>query len=179
LNKRIFFYSTENGSFLSQFKISASPNIVLLIRGKYLFWSDYKGNICLIDLETKKIMWKIRIGAEILNVSATERGLLISSLDNFIYLISIKTGRFIWKKRLSGNLLFNSIIDVENIAVVIFASEVAEIIDIESGKLLNQITIEDDNYFINRPLFSDGLLIFPTVRGIIAFADSGIKCPSQ
>lgn len=179
LSKQIFFYSIEDGKILSQFETPSSPNIISVIKNRYLFWGDYKGNAYLKDLTTKKIIWKIRSGAEIANILATQQDILISSLDNFIYLISIKTGKSMWKKRFTGRLLSNFVIIDRYAIIVTFTFGVADIIDIESGKLVNQFSIGDDNYFINKPLFSNGLFVFPTIKGLIAFTntDLGIICP--
>lgn len=179
ISKKIFFYSIESGSLLSQFKTSTSPTIIFAIRNKYLFWGDYNGNAYLSDLKIKKIFWKVRSGAEILSILLTRQGVLISSLDNFIYLVSIETGKFIWKRRLNGRLSFNSIIVDKYLITVTFASEVVDVISIETGKLLNQFIIEDGNYFINKPLLSNDLFIFPTIKGLVAFANEKTRCPSD
>jgi len=177
LSKKIFFYSIENGNILYQFKTSTPPNVVSIVKNRYLFWGENKGNSYLSDLITKKIIWKVRYGAEISDVLVSQESFLISSLDNFIYYISIKTGKVIWKRRVNERLSFNSIIDNKYAIIVTSASQVADVIDIKSGKLLNQFTIENNNYFINSPHFSDNLFIFPTIKGLITFTNAGLKCP--
>lgn len=178
-SKKIFFYSIENGNILYEFYVLSSPNIISVIKDKYLFWGDYKGNAHLAylsDLITKKVIWKIRSGAEISNIYTTRQGLLILSLDNFIYLVSTEKGKFIWKKRFDGRLLLNTIILNKYIVVATFASQFADIIDIESGRLVDQFVIGDSDYFLDKPLVLNNLFIFPTIKGFVVFTNSKVEC---
>lgn len=176
VSKKIFFFSIENGDIFSQLDVPFPPNIVSIVNDKYLFWGDYRGNIFLSNLITKKIVWKMRGGAEISDISALPQGLLISSLDNFIYLISAKKGKLIWKRRFDGRLLFNPIIVGNYMIVITSASESVNIIDVESGRLVNQFVIENDSYFINAPLVFDDLLVIPTVKGVVGLTNSASGC---
>jgi hypothetical protein len=71
-------------------------------------WATEKVNCCRLKKSLIKRLktpeWKLRNGAEISSVTPTAEGLLISSFDNFIYLISENGGKPLWKKRLSGRI---------------------------------------------------------------------------
>lgn len=184
INKKIFFILSTDGTILDELNVPFFPSIIFKVKDNFLFWGDYRGNIYFYNLTTRKIIWKIRSGAEISNISISQQQLIISSLDNFIFLISIEKGKLIWKKRFNGRLLFSSIITNSTTAdkyiiVITIALETADVINIKNGKLVNQLFIGNNNYSINKPLFLDGLLIFPTIRGLIAFTDSNTKCLSR
>ena len=175
-SRRIIFYSIDGGEISYEMVIPYPPNIISIVKNKYLFWGDNKGNIYLSDLLTKKIVWKIRSGAEISHVNDTPQGILIASLDNFLYLVSLDKGRIIWKKRFDGRLLFSSIIKGGYVLSAAFGSQSAAVIDIDNGRIVDQFFIEDGNYFTDAPRVLDDLLVFPTVKGIIAFSNSATVC---
>lgn len=179
IDKKVLFYSIENGSILAKLNVSTIPSLTSIINNRYLFWSNYKGNAYLIDLIPKKTIWKFRSGAEISHITVTGQGILISSLDNFIYFVSVDKGKLLWKKRFDGRLLFNPVIIDKYAIVITSSSNLADIIDIESSKIINQIVIEENNYFTNMPLISDNLFVFPTINGLIAFTNSKVECISN
>ena len=171
----IVFLSIKNREF-QKLKIQNPPHLVSVVGNKYLFWNDYKGNSYLVDLLTKKTIWKFRSGAEVSNVISTKDVLLISSLDNFVYLLSIAKGKLIWKKRFNERLIFNPYITENQAIITTSDGNSAYIIDLEDGKTVNQVNIEEDNSFVGAPIISGKLLIYPTRRGLVAFTNSKTEC---
>ncbi len=67
-----------------------------------LILGDKKGEISARDIRSGKKVWKLRTGGEISSIVSSQRGLLISSYDNFLYMVSTLDGRIIWKRRMEG-----------------------------------------------------------------------------
>ncbi len=174
-NNTIVFLSIKSREF-QEFKVQNSPHLVSVVDDKYLFWNDYKGNSYLVDLLTRKIIWKFRSGAEVSNVISTKDSLLISSLDNFAYLISIVKGKLLWKKRFSERFTISSYITEIQAIITIPDANSAYVIDLEDGRIVNQVTSEENNNFVSAPFLFGKLIIYPTVRGLVAFTDSKTKC---
>lgn len=174
-NNKIFFLSIVDGNILFQFTTVFSPYIVAVIEDRYLFWDDHKGNTYLTDLITKRVRWKIRSGAEVSNIYVTQTGLLISSLDNFIYLISLEKGKLIWKKRFEGRLSFSPLVN-NRIIIITFASRFIHIVDIKTGRLVNWFVVQEDSQLINKLLVLDDLFVFLTLKGLIGITDARNGC---
>ena len=174
-NNTIVFLSIKSREF-QELKVQNSPHLVSVVNNKYLFWSDYKGNSYLVDLLTRKIIWKFRSGAEVSAVISTKNTLLISSLDNFVYLISIGRGRLLWKKRFSERFTISPYITENQVIITTLDDNSAYIIDLEDGRIVNQVNIEENNSFVGVPIVSGKLIIYPTLRGLVAFTDSKTKC---
>lgn len=174
-NNTIVFLSIKNRKF-QELRVQSSPHLVSLVNSKYLFWNDYRGNSYLVDLLTRKTIWKFRSGAEVSNVVSTEDTLLISSLDNFVYLISIGKGKLLWKKRFNGRLTINPYITENQAIITTSDANSAYVIDLEDGRTVNQVNIEETDSFVGAPIIFGKFLIYLTVRGIVAFTDSKSEC---
>ena len=77
----------------------------LLINNNFAFFSDEKGKIYKFDINSKKIIWEIKIYQNTLNNFPKDIALFLNSdvlyaVDNlgFIYSINIETGKKIWQQ---------------------------------------------------------------------------------
>jgi len=141
-----------------------------------------KGDILLINIrdvgigdkpekkKKAKVKWKFRNGAEVTDISLTTKGILASSLDNFIYLISDDNGELIWKRRLNGRISAKPLVLDDYAVVTTVAEPVASIIDLDNGRLVNKITLTNDNFFIERPILIEKKLMLTTQQGVFAFS---------
>lgn len=145
------------------------PVEVLIKNDKYLFLGDELGNVVLVNRDTGKIEWKMRTGAQISNMTLTERGLLLSSFDNYIYLLSERNGKRLWRRRLLGRSV-GEFASKEGLAVfsILNGSDVIFIQE-DKGKVVNQLTVPDGDFFLSNPLWVNNLLVFHTYKGLSAY----------
>lgn len=169
---RIVTMSLDEGKIIEELKISDEPTTIFKTEtGNDVFWGDKKGFLTSFNLKSKKINWKFRKGAEISNVISTSRGFLVISQDNFLYLISEKSGNLIWKKRLSNRISVQPLI-LDNYAIFTTIAEPnAVIVELKTGKSVNNITLSTENFFTGSVIKSGNRLIFSTLKGIFAFSN--------
>ncbi len=176
---KIILADIETGKYVSHRETKTDLTAAYLSDDDNLVLGDKKGELFSVGLNTKKINWRLRFGAQISNISPTSAGLLITSFDNFIYLIAPESGRKIWKRRLDTRLTIRPFLVEEFILVLTLGSPKASVIELNSGKLINQIYLNGDNYFTDGPVSDKYLLAFPTAGGIFAFTNSDNKCPTE
>jgi outer membrane protein assembly factor BamB len=180
-DRRILKLSLTDGRVLEQTKIPAPPTVIIENSGKNkLIVGDGKGNLLSLNKRfgknTKAIEWKFRNGAEISSVTLTAKGLLITSFDNFIYMVSETGGKLIWKKRFSGRVIAAPLVK-DNFFIVSSADEAAaSVIELNSGRSVNKITLENDNFFTGLPLKTGNLLVYSTLRGVFGYAFDEADC---
>jgi outer membrane protein assembly factor BamB len=167
--------SMESGKVISRNKTITSPSVILS-DNKSIFWGDERGQVFAVNSSNYKTIWKIRNGAAIKDLKITNSGLLISSLDNFIYLISFDEGDRIWKKRLTGRILATPFITESYVVVTVVGDTSASILDLRTGKKVNQISVPDKNYFTDSPILTNDNLLFSTIRGIFSFSFTDESC---
>lgn len=173
---KIILADAENGRYILQKEINSVLTAAYFFNKTMLILGTEKGEILAIDIYTKKYVWKSRVGAEVSSISFTPKGILVTSFDNFIYLITPESGKGIWKRRLEGRLVIKPYLLDNYVVVLTLGSPKATILDLNEGKVSNQIFLSADNYFINRPVFNNRLVVFPTADGIFAFTNSDNKC---
>lgn len=173
---KIALANIDTGEHIFQKQLNLFPITAYFFDGTILILGNKKGDAFAVDLKTNKIIWKFRAGAEISNISLTSEGILITSFDNFIYLIASKNGKGIWRKRLENRVIISPFVFDKYVVVTTSGSVTTNIIDLKEGRLVNQIYLDADNYFINRPVLSRHLIAFPTANGIFAFTNSDNRC---
>lgn len=180
VDQRILSFSIDDGRLIEQWKLPASPTtFVETAGGDHLIWGDGRGSLISFNKKSKNKRWKFRNGAEISHITYTRRGLLISSLDNFIYLISETDGELLWKKRMTGRILGEPQIYGEFLITTTTDDSFASIIALNDGKLVNRITLDDENIFTGQAMQTEGLLIYATRQGILSFASKRENCAND
>jgi outer membrane protein assembly factor BamB len=187
LNKNNIYISTVENT-ITKFSISnykepglikitkSLPNTLLVTTDGALVYGDKIGNVYSLYDSNTKIMWKVRLGAEIKDITQTRLGLLISSSDNFTYLIDNKRGKRLWKSRMSGSTIQKPLIVGDYfISTSPFQPE-AIIKNLRNGKIINRVELEGDNFFTGDIIFKRDLLIFTTKKGIMSFSNNKDNC---
>ena len=180
VDKRVLLLSAVTGAILEDFKTSNSPTVVFKAKDvksdDILFWGDKKGSVTSLNIRNRKLIWNTRKGGEISEIVLTEKGLLVTSFDNFIYLISYKEGDLIWKRRMEGRVSSASLIGNDFIVVTVNSEPTATIIKLENGKTVNKLILESGAYFTGNYMKIGETLIYSTSRGISSFSLNG-QCP--
>lgn len=181
-DKRITALSLNSGEPVARFITPEPPTIVIEdTTGNNFVVGDKKGNLWSLNKKKKTPNWSFRLGGEISNVKLTTRGLLASSLDNFVYLISEKSGKLIWKKRLTGRIAAEPQIQDNNFIITSIDESEALVIQLSSGRLVTKIFLEDEDFFTGESLQSKNLFIYTTRKGIFSFSlrEEGCKMPEK
>jgi outer membrane protein assembly factor BamB len=155
------YMNNNDGSFI----IGDQKGIVLSTKTKK---TDYE--ISKKEIKEKNNGWKFRLGAAVSNISYTPKGLLITSLDNFAYLISSKEGNLIWKRRLPGRISDKLLVFDNYALMTTFANPIIFVLELSAGKLINEIVLEDEDLPIANPIKFLKKIIVPTSKGLYAFS---------
>ncbi len=124
----------------------------------------------------RKNFWKFRNGAQVSSITFTPKGLLLTSYDNFVYLVSTEKGKLIWKKRLAGRITVEPLVFDNFVAVSsLFDSEVF-VLDLSNGKQVNQFSLTEESLLLNSPLLLENFLVYVTFKGLSIFSHSGGGC---
>ena len=173
----IISVSAETGEIISKIPTLQSPATSIVNSGDKLYWGEKEGFVNLFKLSDKSRVWSVRQGGEISSLTFVSNGILVSSLDNFIYLISPQKGKRIWKRRLASRILAKPSITGDFVVFVTAIDNKAVVLDLRDGKVVNQISLDDKGFVLSTPLIVNNLLVFPTSKGIFAFASEDFKCP--
>jgi outer membrane protein assembly factor BamB len=160
--KQIFSISLAAGEILSMRKVPF--DVTALAEGDgALIVGDQRGNLAYYENGADKAAWTFKSGGQISDIVLTGDGVLAGSHDNFIYFISGKNGSRLWKKRLAGRMPNVASIVGQYVLVAAVGDQRLEIIELSTGKVAGQVTFEDDEDLVARPLIdSNGNLFLLT-----------------
>jgi outer membrane protein assembly factor BamB len=177
IDKQILLFSLENEQPVSVFSVSSVATAFFLDKTiGILYWGDKAGMLRSVMLQStnnekiKKPRWEFRSGAEISQITSTSFGILISSLDNFVYMIAKKNGKLLWKKRLGGRVSTKPLITGDYVFITTNNEPICFVIDLSNGKIVNKFSLAPDNFFINSPLLIKEEFVFPTAKGLLGFS---------
>lgn len=117
-----------------------------------------------------RLRWRVRTGAGVQSVVQTGRGLLVVSLDNFVYLFSFRRGERLWKRQLAGRTAARPLALEDTALFAPLAGDECVVLDLHDGKKVNSLPVGEDNNTAASPVISGGLILVTTRKGLVAFA---------
>lgn len=170
--------NSNTGEILEEAKVENNSAKNFVLRENYLILGNSTGEIIKVMPSENKssIRWKIKTGGSISNLLFLNEGVLATSLDNFMYLFSPESGKLKWKRRVNGRITHSPLVFDGYAVVINSADNYATIVDLRDGKIVNQLQIEDENYFSGVPLIFRNLLILQTYKGIFFFTNTDVEC---
>ncbi len=179
-DQRIIVFSLNDFTVSSESATVPSAASAVLKSNDSLIWGDALGIVHLSNRQRKSASvkpvekWRFRTGGSISDLALTNRGteseVLISSLDNFLYLVSLKTGKLIWKKRLSGRPAFAPRTAGDYLILNDIDSASASVLEISLGRTVNRINLPEGGFFTGAAQVAPQSVIFVGTGGLYAFA---------
>ncbi len=120
-----------------------------------------------------RLRWKRRTGAGVQTVSFAQNGLLVASLDNFVYLLSFRNGDSLWKRLLAGRIAAEPLTMPDGVLFTPLSSSAGVVLDLRDGKQLNSLPIGEDNSMAASPIVAGKILFVTTRHGLLAFSRPG------
>jgi outer membrane protein assembly factor BamB len=158
--------SLTNGTVVFSIDLKTPLTSIYSSNDKMLLSGDASGNLIFSDLVSGKIKWQTKVGGYISFIDETSRGFLVSSYDNFLYLFSTNNGKLIWKKRVNGRITEEPLLTTKYAVISSIGDGNTNIIDLKSGKSVNQIITTNGNNFVNIPFLTKKFLILQTLGGV-------------
>lgn len=174
-DKLLTVISLDTGKILKRIEIGTSP-LYITADNKRIYWGNERGEVFAVNFFNNRTTWKMRNGAAIADIKITNRGLLISSLDNFIYLVSADKGSRIWKRRFAGRIFPTPFIIDDYVLISAVGDSNVSVIDLRNGKKINQISLSVESYLTNSPILAGDILILSTLGSIFSFSFSQGGC---
>jgi outer membrane protein assembly factor BamB len=120
-----------------------------------------------------RLRWRRRTGAGVQTVAFAENGLLVASLDNFVYLLSFSEGDPLWKRLLAGRIAAEPLTSPDGVLFTPLSSSAGVVLDLRDGKQLNSLPIGEDNSSAASPIMAGKVLFVTTRHGLLAFSRPG------
>jgi outer membrane protein assembly factor BamB len=175
--KQIFVISLASGEIESMQRAAFGVTALGVGPGGGLVAGDERGNVSPRSNGTDRANWKFKSGGEISRIIAVEEQLMITSHDNFIYLLSYGNGGVTWKRRVSGRVS-GIVAYADSYALMsTFEENGAVLVDLDNGKLVGQVAFGEDETTVRSPIVSLGMIYLLTNKAAYAYSLTG--CPTK
>lgn len=172
----IYSIGTERGEILKQFKIKTSGAKKIAASTSLIFFDDARGEVSALKQSDSRPIWTLRTGGAVQSILPTNRGLLATSLDNFVYLQRFSNGKRQWRRRLASRPLSATLVNDEIVLLLTNGENSATLLELKKGKISNQILLGDNNYAVAEPAIADNFVVIPTFNGVLGFAPENTAC---
>lgn len=172
---QIIFMDSFDGRIIHKLAVKFMPT-ALLLNNDHLLVGDERGNVMNLDVDKNAPLWTFRSGGKISGIYALgDSDLLITSFDNFAYLVDRQTGHVAWKRRQSSRIVDAAIVNAKYAGVTPFGEPTVVFLDPESGKPLGQLVMPGSIEFIQpAQLVGESVVTF-TNEGIVSSGFLGCK----
>ena len=170
----LYLLAVETGEIVTKIATGSEITAISLIDKSTVIYGDKKGNIRSLNIGNKKVSWTVNSGGAISGIVKTEKGLLVSSFDNFVYMLDISSGRKIWKKRFAGRIRVKPFVK-KNLAIIVGDEKNSYFVNVSDGRIVKQISLPENEYFFQFNGFIDEYYFFLTDKRILVYGiENGI-----
>ncbi|HEY0376901.1 MAG TPA: PQQ-binding-like beta-propeller repeat protein [Pyrinomonadaceae bacterium] len=166
----LFSLSQSTGKVNWRYRTRGAINgRAVVVRGVVYFGSA-DGFVYAVNEADGRLRWRRRTGAGVQTVAHAQSGLLVASLDNFVYLLSLGNGDRLWKRQLAGRLAAEPLTTSDGALFTPLSSSTGVVLDLRDGKQLNSLPIGEDNSLAASPIAAGKVLFVTTRHGLLAFS---------
>ncbi len=138
-----------------------------------MYFGSADGYVYALREADGRLRWRRRTGAGVQAVAFVMNGLLVTSYDNFVYLLSFGQGDRLWKRQLAGRIAAEPLTAPDGVLFTPLSSPIAVVLNLRDGKQLNSIPIGEENSLAASPIAVKNVLLITTRHGLLAFSRPG------
>jgi eukaryotic-like serine/threonine-protein kinase len=166
----LFALNTQTGQALWHYQTHGALHGPVAVANNLVLFGSSDGYVYALEEETGRLRWRTRTGAGVQSVAATPNGLIVASLDNFVYLLSYRRGERIWKRRLAGRIAAQPLTSTDSALFVPLGGDACVVLALHDGKIVNSLEVGTDANTAASPIIAGSVLLITTRHGLMAFA---------
>src|SRR4030095_5975214 len=150
---------SRTGVEIWQYKTRGPIHGPIAVTGDVVYFGSGDGNVYAYDEIRNKLRGQTRTGAAAHAGAVVENGLLASSLDNFVYLLSLNKGALIWRQQLPGRISARPITATDGALFTPFSTDTAIVLNLRDGKPANTLSLGEENSSAAAPISVNNLVV--------------------
>lgn len=136
-----------------------------------IYFGSADGYVYAVGEDDGRLRWRSRTGAGVQSVLSVRHGLLVASLDNFVYFLSLTRGDRLWKRQLAGRLAAEPLATFDGVLFTPLSGDNGVVLDFKDGKQLNSLPLGEDSNTAASPITAGNFVIVTTRHGLLAFSN--------
>ena len=136
------FLDVSNGQPVGAFSMPFASTAAAFVFDRAFLAGDDRGNLALFSSDGSP-QWAHKNGARIASIAGTERGALVTSFDNFVYMLT-RNGGVMWKRRLLARPVGAPAIVDDKAILMSSGSRELFVIDLAKGRIIDRRPLEGE-----------------------------------
>jgi len=169
----LFSLDQKSGKVNWRYRTRGAVRGRAVVADDMVYFGSADGYVYAVSEVAGRLRWRRRTGAGVQTVALVENGLLVASLDNFVYLLSFRNGDRLWKRLLAGRIAAEPLTTPDGVLFTPLSSSMAVVLNLRDGKQLNSLPIGEDNSMAASPIVAGQVLFVTTRHGLLAFSRPG------
>ena len=166
----LFSLDEQTGKPQWRYRTSGPVRGPVSIVNEVVYFGSGDGYVYAVDQADGHLRWRTRTGAGVQAVTSVAGGLLVASLDNFVYLLSFSRGKRIWKRQLPGRIASQPLTDKEDALFTPLSSDEGVVLALRDGKQVNTLPTGLGANTAAGPILVEGSVLLTTEHGLLAFS---------
>lgn len=175
-DNRLHILAARDGGEIKQFRLPHAATELVVNNSEKLLISDQTGNLSALREADGKKLWKLRLGGAVQQILLVGDQVLISSLDDFVYLHAVKNGRRRWRKRLASRPLGAVLIENKAALIIVVGASENLFLNLETGAPIGQLIFPDQSFAAVLPIFENHRLSVNTSAGVSGWRSAAANC---
>jgi outer membrane protein assembly factor BamB len=172
-----YFFSIDKstGKVLWRYRTQGAIHGSSLVVDGLIYFGSTDGYVYALREADGSLRWRRRTGASVQTVAYARSGLIVVSLDNFVYCLSFGNGDRLWKHQLAGRVASAPLTAADGALFTPLSSAIGVILDLHNGKQINSLPLDEDNSITAAPIVAGKILLITTRHGLIAFSRPSLE----
>lgn len=158
-----------SGKLLWRYRSKGPVRGPVATAGDLVYFGSGDGYVYALNTNTGKPRWKTRTGAAVQAVARVADGVLVASLDNFVYLYSLN-GTRVWKRQLPGRISSQPFTTNQGALFTPLSSSAAVVLGLTDGRPVNSLPTPEELTSSASPIGVGDAVFLTTQQGLLAFA---------
>ncbi len=166
----LFALDQVTGKTLWRYRTRGAIKGPVAVADGLVFFGSADGYIYAVNESNGRLRWRTRTGAGVQTVALAGSGLLATSLDNFVYYLSLSRGDRHWKQQLAGRIPAQPLTTTDGALFIPLSSDTAVVLGLRDGKQLNLLPLGEDASIAASPIMAGKVIFVTTRHGLLAFS---------
>ncbi len=158
-----------SGKLLWRYRTRGSVHGPVAIGNDTVYFGSGDGYLYAVRSVDGRLLWRKRTGAGVEAVALVDDGLLVASLDNFVYRFSLN-GRRSWKRQLPGRIPAQPLTAEDGALFTPLSSPAGVVLGLRDGRQVNSLPTGEEITSSASPIAVGDAVLLTTEHGFLAFA---------
>lgn len=166
----LFSLEQTTGRTLWRYQTRSALRGRVAVADGIVYFGSTDGYVYSVREANGSLRWRTRTGAGVQSVLSIRNGLLVASLDNFVYFLTLTRGDRIWKRQLAGRLAAEPLATTDGALFTPLSGDSGVVLGFKDGKQINSLPLGEDNNTAAAPIIAGNVLLVTTRHGLLAFS---------